>query len=63
MDSTKIEIKPYSKQELADLYQVSVRSIDTWLIPFKKDIGARAGRYYNPKQIRIIFDKLGFPDI
>ena len=57
----KLEIKAYSKQELADLYNIGVRSMHTWLEPFKKDIGKRYGRYYTPKQVRIIFEKLGLP--
>lgn len=57
----KIEIKPYSKQELADLYNIGVRSMSTWLKPFEKEIGKRHGRYYNLKQIRYIFNKLGLP--
>lgn len=57
----KIEIKPYSKQELAGLYKIGVRSMTTWLQPFEKTIGKRQGRYYNLKQVRYIFDKLGLP--
>lgn len=57
----KIEIKPYSKQELADMYKIGVRSMTTWLQPFEKTIGKRHGRYYNMKQVRYIFDKLGLP--
>jgi hypothetical protein len=33
----------------------------TWLQPFEKTIGKRQGRYYNLKQVRYIFDKLGLP--
>lgn len=57
----KIEIKPYSKQELALLYNVGVRSVTTWLEPFTKEIGKRHGRYYTPKQVKVIFNKLGLP--
>lgn len=60
-ETEKIEIKPYSKQELADLYKIGVRSMTTWLMPFEKTIGKRHGRYYNLKQVRFIFDKLGAP--
>ena len=58
----KIEIKPYSKQELADMYNIGVRSLTTWLQPFERGIGKRYGRYYNLKQVRYIFEKLGLPD-
>lgn len=57
----KIEIKPYSKKELAALYKIGIRSMDTWLKPFSKKIGKRNGWYYNVNQIRFIFDKLGLP--
>lgn len=57
----KIEIKPYSKQELADMYKIGVRSMTTWLQPFEKVIGKRHGRYYNIKQVKYIFEKLGLP--
>ena len=56
-----LEIKPYSKKELAGMYKIGVRSMTTWLEPFKKDIGKRYGWYYNPKQVKYIFDKLGLP--
>jgi hypothetical protein len=61
VETEKIEIKPYSKQELADLYKIGVRSMTTWLKPFEKNIGKRYGRYYNLKQVRYVFDKLGLP--
>lgn len=60
-ESEKIKIKPYSKQELADLYKIGVRSMTTWLQPFEKAIGKRHGRFYNMKQVRYIFEKLGLP--
>jgi hypothetical protein len=60
-ETEKIEIKPYSKQELADLYKIGVRSMTTWLLPFEKIIGKRYGRYYNMKQVKVIFEKLGLP--
>jgi transposase len=60
-ETEKFEIKPYSKQELADLYKIGVRSLSTWLKPFEKEIGKRYGRYYNIKQVSHIFDKLGLP--
>lgn len=57
----KTEIKPYSKKELAALYNIGTRSMDTWLKPFEKKIGKRNGWDYNVKQIRYIFNKLVLP--
>lgn len=58
---SKIEIRAYSKQELAHLYNIGVKSMSSWLKPFDKCIGKRIGRYYTPKQVKVIFEKLGLP--
>ncbi|MBA3706191.1 MAG: hypothetical protein H0W84_09920 [Bacteroidetes bacterium] len=60
-ETEKKDIKPYSKQELAGLYKIGVRSMTTWLKPFEAEIGKRYGRYYSPKQVKCIFEKLGLP--
>ncbi len=59
---TKIQLKAYSLGEMAGLYDVSERTFKTWLNPFQKDIGKKNGRYFTPKQIKLIFEKLGLPD-
>jgi hypothetical protein len=59
----KIKLKAYSKKEVAQLYEISPKSLQTWLTPFEKELGPRVGRYYNPKQMRIIFEKLGIPEV
>jgi transposase len=58
----KIQLKAYSLREMAELYEVSERTFKNWLNPFQKDIGMKNGRYFTPKQIKVIFDKLGLPD-
>ncbi len=58
----KIQIKAYSKTELAELYNVSAKTLQTWLNALKKELGPRVGRFYTPKQIKIIFEELGIPD-
>lgn len=55
-------IKPYSKKELTAMYNVSKKTMTRWLKPHLSKIGKREGRYYNVKQILIIFDLLGLPD-
>lgn len=55
------EIRPYSAGELVDLYGISHRTLRNWLLPFMKEIGTKRGRFFNVKQIEIIFAKLGFP--
>jgi hypothetical protein len=57
----KLEIKPYSKKELAAIYGMSPRCFSTWLKPFSVLIGSKIGKYYNIHQVKIIVDKLGFP--
>ncbi len=58
----KIKLKAYSKTEVAKMYGVSTKSLKTWLAPFEKELGKKVGRFYNPKQIAIIFEKLGRPE-
>jgi transposase-like protein len=60
--STRIRIKAYSVKEVAELYGISGKILKKWLDPFEKEIGHRVGHFYNPKQIKIIFDKLGSPE-
>lgn len=55
-------IRPYSKKELTTMYAVSQKTMTRWLKPHLSKIGQREGRYYNVKQVKIIFDILGLPD-
>jgi hypothetical protein len=57
----KLEIKPYTKKELAAIYGMSPRSFANWMKPFNEVVGAKQGRYYNVHQVRMIIDKLGLP--
>lgn len=61
MVETEIKIKSYSKKELAGLYQISEHVLRVWLMPFQVEIGEYIGKNYTPKQIEIIFTKLGKP--
>lgn len=56
-----IEIKAYSYKELAALYEVREKIFKRWLVPFKGLIGVKRGWYLTPKQVKIIFKKLGTP--
>jgi len=58
---SKVPVKAYSKGELKDLYGVSHYTLRVWLKPFIDDIGIIAGGMYTPKQIEIIFSKIGNP--
>ncbi len=54
-------LKPYSKQELADLYGIGIKTFKKWLQPFEEEIGYQCGRYYTVRQVKIIFKRLGLP--
>lgn len=54
-------VRPYQKKDLERLYGVSPFILNTWLKPFETELGERVGLYYNTRQVRIIFEKLGAP--
>jgi hypothetical protein len=56
-----LSIKPYMPGELAKYYQVSEKTFRCWLTAFKDKLGKRSGRYFNIKQVELIFQELGTP--
>lgn len=56
-----LEIKPQTKQDLANAYGVSARTLNKWLSPFIPRIGQRMGHTYTPKQVKTIYEVLGPP--
>ena len=58
-----IETKPYMVGELAKLYQVSEKTFRCWITVFSDRLGQRIGRYYNIKQVELMFQELGTPKI
>jgi len=56
-------LKPYNIKELAELYVMSKKTMRTWLKPHAEAIGPRHGRYYTIRQVAIIFEKLGMPQV
>jgi hypothetical protein len=75
MDKTKLTIlknplvnvngsitpRPCTTTDLAHVYGVNRRTINSWLKPFATLIGERTAYYYTQKQVEIIFEKLGDP--
>jgi hypothetical protein len=59
----KVQLKAYSTKEVAEFYGICERTMKTWLIPYQNEIGPRMGRFYTPKQVKIIFEKLGIPQL
>lgn len=57
----EIMVKPYTAKELSKLYGVSQRTLNLWLLPIIGNIGIKYGRYYNVKQIEMLFKSLGLP--
>lgn len=57
----KFELKAYSKKELAEKYQVSVKTFNAWLKPFEDKIGEKRGRYYTVNQVKTMLEVLGVP--
>ena len=51
----------YNYKQLAKLYGVSYDTLKRWLKPFATEIGPVEGRILNPRQVRLIFEKLGNP--
>lgn len=61
METSKMEIKSYSIKEMANIYQVGIRTFKTWLKPFSSEIGPKRGWYYTTNQVRLIIEKIGLP--
>ena len=56
-----VKIRPYTTKELCTMYEITGRTFNTWLLPFKGVIGKRMGYYYTILQVERIFEKLGSP--
>lgn len=61
MDNREPKIQAMSKTEVANAYNVSLKTLASWIKPHKDKIGRYLGRAFTPKQIRIIFNLLGEP--
>lgn len=57
-----IRVEPRSLKELAQAYGVSTDVIKNWIKPFQRKIGRKRGWYYNVRQVKIIYERLGPPD-
>lgn len=55
------EMRSLTFKQLEAIYNVTHKTLKTWLAPFKDEIGEVRGRMFNLKQIRIIFKHLGDP--
>lgn len=60
MKEREIKIEVKTKTEMALDYKVDARTFRKWIKPFQEEIGEYVG-IYTPKQVGIIYDKLGRP--
>jgi hypothetical protein len=58
--STPIQFS--TKKEIAESYNISVKTLNTNLEPFLNIIGVKIGRFYTPLQISKIYECLGAPN-
>tara|TARA_B110000211_G_C13754283_1_gene410245 strand:+ start:241 stop:432 length:192 start_codon:yes stop_codon:yes gene_type:complete len=61
MNENEIKIKAKTKTEMAEDYNVNLRAYARWGKPFEDEIGDYRG-IYTPKQVAVIYDKLGQPE-
>ena len=61
--SKMIRIMPYRTCDFCKLYKTSSKTFIKRLIPFKDEIGPRIGHFYYPRQVRIILERLGHPEV
>jgi len=62
MEQTDHEkIRAQSKNELADAYNVSLKTFRNWIKHFEHEIGKYRGKAYTPKQVETIRRCLGEP--
>ncbi|WP_430936182.1 hypothetical protein [Saccharicrinis sp. 156] len=58
----KEKIIAQSKIDLAKAYNVSYKTFNSWLEPLHEKLGEYRGKTYTPKQVSIIYEKLGRPN-
>ncbi len=61
MNDYGLPIRPYTHKELAAHYHCKVKTLSRWLQQMQDDLGPRIGHFYNPRQVRIIVERLGEP--
>ncbi|HTM66043.1 MAG TPA: hypothetical protein VL093_06975 [Flavipsychrobacter sp.] len=54
-------VRAYTYKELMDIYNVSRKTLMSWLEPVREKIGKKRGRCLSPGQVEIIFEELGYP--
>ena len=55
------ELKPLNYKQLAAVYEVTHKTLKSWLKPFLGEIVEIRGKTFTIKQVRTIYEKLGEP--
>ena len=55
-------VKSYSKQQLSEMYGISVNTLKNWLKKAGIYETMRFDKMLTPQKVKIIFDKLGTPE-
>jgi hypothetical protein len=58
-----VAIRPYTLKELAGLYHVCRPTMRAWIKRFNDQVGKRVGHFYTIKQVELIFELIGRPDL
>jgi hypothetical protein len=61
VNGTAPVIKPYTVKQLAEIYSVSQKVLKTWIDDISEEVGQKKGHYYNPRQVKVIFDHFAYP--
>lgn len=54
--------KSVSKKVLASAYDISFKTLHSWLLPIEDELGDYLGKTYTPKQVERIVKLLGEPE-
>jgi len=57
----KLIIKPYFIKDLANIYDVSPRTIKRWIVKLEIGIDKNCSRYFTVQEVLLIIEKLGVP--
>ena len=53
----------YSFSDIAKLYGIGPSTLKLWIEPFIDELGEKEAGYYSQKQLDIMIEHLGLPDI
>lgn len=56
------QMKAFTLTGLAKMYNVSPGTLKRRLLPYREVIGERAGNYFTPRQVALIYKNLGLPE-